>query len=404
MITGMGAVTALGLGADRLWGAVKNGISGISQIERMDVTGLSTQIAAEIKAFDAGCFIEKKESKRMDRFTQYAVAAAQMAVDQARLHIANGERAGVIVGSGIGGLETLENQHNVLLEKGPGRVSPFMVPMMLPNMAAGMLAIRFGIKGFVECVVTACASSTNAIGDACRIIRQNMADVMIAGGAEAPITRLAMAGFNANKAMSTNPDAASASRPFDLNRDGFVMGQGAGILILEELNHAVARGADIIAEVTGYGCTNDAYHMTAIAPAGAGGAACMRLALADAGISPGEIQYINAHGTSTLLNDKSETEAIKAVFGNHAYQLAVSSTKSMTGHLFGAAGAVEAIITAAAIKDGFLPPTINYQQPDPECDLNYIPNVGKSAVIDQALSNSFGFGGHNASLVLRAFR
>ncbi len=404
MITGMGAVTALGLGADRLWGAVKNGISGISQIERMDVTGLSTQIAAEIKAFDAGCFIEKKESKRMDRFTQYAVAAAQMAVDQARLHIANGERAGVIVGSGIGGLETLENQHNVLLEKGPGRVSPFMVPMMLPNMAAGMLAIRFGIKGFVECVVTACASSTNAIGDACRIIRQNMADVMIAGGAEAPITRLAMAGFNANKAMSTNPDAASASRPFDRNRDGFVMGEGAGILILEELNHAVARGADIIAEVTGYGCTNDAYHMTAVAPAGAGGAACMCLALADAGISPGEIQYINAHGTSTLLNDKSETEAIKAVFGNHAYQLAVSSTKSMTGHLFGAAGAVEAIITAAAIKDGFLPPTINYQQPDPECDLNYIPNVGKPAVIDQALSNSFGFGGHNASLVLKAFR
>ena len=404
MITGMGAVTALGLGADRLWGAIKNGISGISQIERMDVTGLSTQIAAEIKAFDAGCFIEKKESKRMDRFTQYAVAAAQMAVDQARLPIADGERAGVIVGSGIGGLETLENQHNVLLEKGPGRVSPFMVPMMLPNMAAGMLAIRFGIKGFVECVVTACASSTNAIGDACRLIRQNMADVMIAGGAEAPITRLAMAGFNANKAMSTNPDAASASRPFDLNRDGFVMGEGAGILILEELNHALARGADIIAEVTGYGCTNDAYHMTAVAPAGAGGAACMRLALADAGISPGEIQYINAHGTSTLLNDKSETEAIKAVFGNHAYQLAVSSTKSMTGHLFGAAGAVEAIITAAAIKDGFLPPTINYQQPDPECDLNYIPNAGKPAVIDQALSNSFGFGGHNASLVLKAFR
>ncbi len=404
VITGMGAVTALGLGADRLWGAIKNGISGISQIERMDVTGLSTQIAAEIKAFDAGCFIEKKESKRMDRFTQYAVAAAQMAVDQARLPIADGERAGVIVGSGIGGLETLENQHNVLLEKGPGRVSPFMVPMMLPNMAAGMLAIRFGIKGFVECVVTACASSTNAIGDACRLIRQNMADVMIAGGAEAPITRLAMAGFNANKAMSTNPDAASASRPFDLNRDGFVMGEGAGILILEELNHALVRGADIIAEVTGYGCTNDAYHMTAVAPAGAGGAACMRLALADAGISPGEIQYINAHGTSTLLNDKSETEAIKAVFGNHAYQLAVSSTKSMTGHLLGAAGAVEAIITAAAIKDGFLPPTINYQQPDPECDLNYIPNAGKSAVIDQALSNSFGFGGHNASLVLKAFR
>jgi 3-oxoacyl-[acyl-carrier-protein] synthase II len=404
VITGMGSVTSLGLGADKLWHSIKNGESGISRIERIDVAGLSTQVAAEIKDFDPTSFIEKKEIKRMDRFTQYAVAATQMAIGNSRLVVTNSERAGVIIGSGIGGLETLENQHNVLLEKGADRVSPFMVPMMLPNMAAGMIAIKFGVTGFVECVVTACASSTNAIGDAYRVIQRNTADVMIAGGAEAPITRLAMAGFNASKAMTTNPDAATACRPFDMERDGFVMGEGAGVLILEELNHALGRGADIIAEVAGYGCTNDAYHITAVAPGGAGGAACMSLALADAGLSPADIQYINAHGTSTGLNDKSETAAIKAVFGDHAYQLAVSSTKSMTGHLFGAAGAVESIITAFAVKEGFLPPTINYKNPDPECDLDYIPNLGKAANVSHALTNSFGFGGHNATLVIKAYQ
>ncbi|HWR42212.1 beta-ketoacyl-ACP synthase II [Sporomusa sp.] len=404
VITGTGAVTSLGLGAGKLWHSIKSGESGISRIERIDVADLSTQVAAEIKDFDPGSFIEKKEIKRMDRFTQYAVAAAQMALENSRLVIINGERAGVIIGSGIGGLETLESQHNVLLEKGAGRVSPFMVPMMLPNMAAGMIAIRLGVKGFVECIVTACASSTNAIGDAYRVIQRNIADVMIAGGAEAPITRLAMAGFNASKAMTTNPDPITASRPFDLERDGFVMGEGAGVLILEELNHALERGADIIAEVVGYGCTNDAYHITAVAPGGVGGAECMKLALADAELSPTDIQYINAHGTSTELNDKSETAAIKSVFGEHAYQLAVSSTKSMTGHLLGAAGAVEAIITAFAVKEGFLPPTINYRNPDPECDLNYIPNLGKVADVTHALTNSFGFGGHNATLVIKAYR
>lgn len=276
--------------------------------------------------------------------------------------------------------------------------------MMLPNMAAGMTAIQLGVKGFVECVVSACASSTNAIGDAFKIIQRNDADIMLAGGTEAPITRLAMAGFCANKAMSTNLDPQQASRPFDRNRDGFVMGEGAGMLVLEELEHALARDAVIIAEVIGYGCTNDAYHITACAPGGEGGARCMQMALDDAALAPEAVQYINAHGTSTPLNDKNETEAIKAVFGEHAYRLAVSSTKSMTGHLLGAAGAVEAIITASALHEGFLPPTINYQEADVDCDLDYIPNQGRQQAIEYALSNSFGFGGHNATLLLRAYR
>ena len=309
----------------------------------------------------------------------------------------------MMIGTGIGGLETLENQHRVLLEKGADRVSPFLVPMMLPNMAAGMVAIKYRIKGFVECVVTACASSTNAVGDAFKLIRRGAADVMIAGGTEAPITRLAMAGFCASKTMSTNLDAASACRPFDAQRDGFVMGEGSGVLVLEELQHAIARGAGIIAELVGYGCTNDAYHMTAPAPDGEGAAHCMQLALADAAIGPEAVQYINAHGTSTELNDKIETAAIKSVFGQHAHRLAVSSTKSMTGHLLGAAGGIEAIITASAIRDGFVPPTINYHQPDPACDLYVVPNQGENRSIRYALSNSFGFGGHNATLVLKAY-
>lgn len=406
VITGMGAVTSLGLGADKLWQSIRNGRSGISRIERIDVSDFPTQVAAEIKEFDPSQFIEKKEAKRMDRFSQYAAVATQMALEDSGIGIASIDalRTGIIIGSGIGGLETLEHQHQVLLEKGADRVSPFMIPMMLPNMAAGMIAIKYGIKGFVECVVTACASSSNAVGDAYKIIQRGAADVMLAGGTEAPITRLAMAGFCASKTMTTNLDAAAACKPFDAERDGFVMGEGAGVLILEELNHALGRGADIIAEVVGYGCTNDAYHITAPSPGGEGAVQCMQLALADAGLNAGDIQYINAHGTSTGLNDKTETAAIKAVFGSHAYQLAVSSTKSMTGHLLGAAGAVEAIITAYSLREGFLPPTINYKHPDPECDLNYVPNQGKNAQITHALTNSFGFGGCNAALVLKAYQ
>lgn len=406
VITGAGAVTSLGQGADSLWKAVKMGISGISRIERIDVADLPTKVAAEIKDFDPSNFLDKKEAKRMDRFSQYAMAATQMALENSRISagMINPDRIGIIIGSGFGGLETLENQHSVLLEKGVDRVSPFMVPMMLPNMAAGMIAIKYGIKGFVECVVTACATSANAVGDAYKAIQRNVADVMIAGGTEAPITRLAMAGFCANKAMTTNPDAGKACRPFDSERDGFVMGEGAGVLILEELNHALNRGANIIAEIVGYGCTNDAYHITATSPGGEGAAKCMRLALADAGLNPTDIQYVNAHGTSTELNDRAETAAIKSVFGSHAYQLAVSSTKSMTGHLLGAAGAIEAMITAYATKEGFVPPTINYASPDQECELNYVPNNGRKAEIAYAMTNSFGFGGHNAVLILKHFQ
>ena len=405
VITGMGAVSSFGCGADRLWQSIKQGKSGISRIERVDVSDLPTQVGAEVKDFDPSQFLEKKELKRMDRFAQYALAATQMALEDARIDLAavNKERIGAMVGTGIGGIESIEEQHSVLLEKGPSRISPFLVPMMLPNMAAGLIAIKYGIKGFTECTVSACASSTNAIGDAYKIIQRNDADMMIAGGTEASITRLALAGFCAMKAMTTNPDAATASRPFDLERDGFVLGEGAGILFIEELEHALQRGAAIIAEIVGYGCTNDAFHITAPPEGGAGAAQCMKLALADAQIQPEAIGYINAHGTSTPLGDKFETSAIKTVFQQHAYEMAVSSTKSMTGHLLGAAGAMEAIITASALKDGFLPPTINYKTSDPECDLDYVPNEGKPAALSYALSNSFGFGGHNATLVLKAF-
>ena len=405
VITGMGAVSSFGCGADRLWQSIKQGKSGISRIERVDVSDLPTQVGAEVRDFDPSQFLEKKELKRMDRFAQYALAATQMALEDARIDMVavNKERIGAMVGTGIGGIESIEEQHSVLLEKGPSRISPFLVPMMLPNMAAGLIAIKYEIKGFTECTVSACASSTNAIGDAYKIIQRNDADMMIAGGTEASITRLALAGFCAMKAMTTNPDAATASRPFDLERDGFVLGEGAGILFIEELEHALQRGAAIIAEIVGYGCTNDAFHITAPPEGGAGAAQCMKLALADAQIQPEAIGYINAHGTSTLLGDKFETSAIKTVFQQHAYELAVSSTKSMTGHLLGAAGAMEAIITASALKDGFLPPTINYKTSDPECDLDYVPNEGKPAALSYALSNSFGFGGHNATLVLKAF-
>ncbi|NLD47223.1 MAG: beta-ketoacyl-ACP synthase II [Clostridiaceae bacterium] len=405
VITGIGAVTSLGMGADNLWKSIKSGKCGINVIERINVSAFPTKVGAEIKDFVPTDYIEKKEVKRMDRFTQFAMAATQMAVDYSKLNLdkVNGERMGVIIGSGVGGIETMENQHKVLLERGPDRISALFVPMMIANMATGVIAIKYGAKGYNECVVTACASSSNSIGEAFKIIQRNDADIMITGGAEAPITELSFAGFCANKTMSKTEDPNNACKPFDLNRDGFVMGEGANVLIIEELEHALNRGANIVAEIIGYGCTNDAFHITAPAEGGDGGARCMKIAIEDAGLTPCDIGYINAHGTSTDLNDKNETKAIKTVFKDYAYKLPISSTKSMTGHLLGAAGAVEAIITALALKEKFLPPTINYKTPDPECDLNYIPNEGIPADIKYALSNSFGFGGHNATLVFKAF-
>lgn len=403
VITGMGAVTSLGIGANKLWQSIKSGKCGINRIERVDVSELPTKVGAEVKDFNPNDFIDKKEVKRTDRFAQFALASAQMAIEDSRLDLdkVNKERVGVIIGTGIGGIETMVNQHSELIEKGYRRVSPFFVPMMIPNMASGVIAIKYGFKGFNECSVTACASSTNSIGDAFKVIQRNDADVMIAGGAEAPITGLTLAGFYASKAMTTNNDPASACRPFDLERSGFVLGEGAGVLILEELEHALNRGADIVAEVVGYGCTNDAYHITAPAEGGEGAARCMKLAIEDASIKPSGIGYINAHGTSTIPNDKNETAAIKSVFGQYAYEIPISSTKSMTAHLLGASGAVEAIITAFSVKEKFLPPTINYKTPDPGCDLYYVPNEGKKFEFNYALTNSFGFGGHNATLVLK---
>lgn len=405
VITGMGVVSSLGIGVDPFWNAIKEGKNGISLVERIDVSNMPTKVAAEVKNFEPGEFIDKKEAKRMDRSTQFAMAAAKMAVENSGLNLENVDRnrMGVIVGSGIGGMETFEVQHKVLLEKGPGRISPFFIPMMIANMASGRIAIQYGAKGFNSCAVTACATGTNSIGDAFKVIERGDADIMLCGGTEATITSMAFAGFCSMGAMSETSDPETASRPFDAERNGFVMGEGAGVLVIEELEHAVNRGADIIAEIVGYGCTNDAYHITAPAPEGEGGARCMKMAIDDADIKPKDIGYINAHGTSTSYNDKFETAAIKTVFGEHAKSIAVSSTKSMTGHLLGAAGAIEAIISALALKEGFLPPTINYKTPDPECDLDYVPNVGRKAEVQYALSNSLGFGGHNAALVFKKY-
>lgn len=405
VITGTGSVSSLGIGSENLWKSIRTGKCGISVIERIDTSNLPVKVGSEIKDFDTSEFMDKKEVKRTDRFAQFALAAAKMAIEGSKLDLEkiDKERMGVIIGTGVGGIETMLNQHSEFLEKGYRRVSPFVVPMMIPNMASGLVAIKYGARGFNECTVTACASSTNSIGNSFKVIQRNDADIMIAGGAEACINGLTLAGFAASKAMTTNDNPITACRPFDLERNGFVLGEGAGILILEELEHAVNRGADIIAEIVGYGCTNDAYHMTAPAEGGEGAAKCMKLAIKDAGINIYDVGYINAHGTSTKANDKGETAAVKAVFDKHAYDLSISSTKSMTGHLLGASGAIEAIITSFALKEGFLPPTINYKTPDPECDLNYVPNIGKSEKITYALSNSFGFGGHNATLVLKAF-
>lgn len=406
VITGMGAVTPIGTGREEFWKAIKDGVCGVDRITRFDPTDFACQIAAEVKDFDVTQYMEKKESKRMDLFVQYAVAAAKMAAEDAKLDMSKEDstRVGVFIGSGIGGIETLTQQHEKMLEKGPSKVSPFMIPMMISNMAVGEVSIKMGAQGVNLTSVSACASGTDAIGHAFRAIKSGDADVIFSGGAEATIIPLALAGFSSMKALSTrNDDPKGACSPFDANRDGFVMGEGAGVVILEELEHAKARGAEIFAEVIGYGSTADAYHMTAPAPHGEGGARCMDMAVKSAGIRPEDVDYINAHGTSTEYNDKYETEAIKTVFGEHAHKLAVSSTKSMTGHLLGAAGGVEAIVTALALKEGYLPATLNYKTPDPECDLDYVTNQGRDCEIKYAMSNSLGFGGHNATIVMKKY-
>ncbi len=402
----MGAVTPLGIGVDAFWQGLLEGRSGIDRVTRIDVSNMPTQVAGEVKDFDPAAFMDAKEAKRMDRFTQFAVAAAKMALEDAGINpdaIAK-DRVGVVLGSGIGGMETLLEQIEVQRVKGPGRVSPFLVPMMIMNMAAGQIAIIFGFTGPNLTVVTACASGTNAVGEAFRMIQNGVADMVITGGTEAAITSLAFAGFCSMKAMSRVVDEpAKASRPFDLHRDGFVMGEGAGLLILESLESAQRRKARIYAEVLGYGATADAHHITAPAPGGVGAAQAMAQAIADAGLLPEDIDYINAHGTSTDLNDKYETMAIKDVFKEHAKKLAISSTKSMTGHLLGAAGGIEAIVTALTLYHDKIHPTINYEHPDPECDLDYVPNQVRAAQVKYALSNSLGFGGHNATIVLGKF-
>ncbi|MGG1555035.1 beta-ketoacyl-ACP synthase II [Paenibacillus ferrarius] len=405
VITGMGVVTALGQDLDTFWGNLTSGKSGVSRIENFDVSEYPTQIAAEIKDFNIENYVDRKEARRMDRFVQFAVAGALNALKDAKLNVAEDtdpERVGVSVGSGIGGLGTWEEQHRILLEKGPKRVSPFFIPMMIANMASGQVSMITGAKGPNSTAVTACATGTHSIGDSFKILQRGDADVMICGGAEATITPIGVAGFCALRAMSTrNEEPTKASRPFDVDRDGFVMGEGAGILVLETLEHAQKRGARIYAEVIGYGMSGDAYHMTDPDPDGA--ARCMKRAIKDAGISPEDVTYINAHGTSTPVGDKSETTAIKKTLGEYASKVAVSSTKSMTGHLLGAAGGVEAVICGLTIANSTIAPTINIDNQDPECDLDYVPNVAREANVKIAMSNSFGFGGHNATIVLKKF-
>lgn len=405
VVTGIGAVTPLGNDAETTWNNIVDGVSGIGPVTRLNADDFPAKVAAEVKEFNVENFIDKKDARKMDRFTHYAVAASLMAVKDSKLEITdeNAPRVGVWIGSGIGGMETFEQQHETFMNRGYRRVSPFFVPMMIPDMATGQVSITLGARGFNSCTVTACATGTNSIGDAFKVIQRGDADAMVTGGAEAPITKMSFAGFCANTALSTNHDPLKASRPFDKNRDGFVMGEGAGIVVLEELEHALARGARIYAEIVGYGATGDAYHITAPAPEGEGGARAMKMALDDAGLAPEEIGYINAHGTSTEYNDKFETMAIKSVFGEHAYKLPVSSTKSMTGHLLGAAGGIEAIFTILALKEGILPPTINLDTPDPECDLDYVPNEARRQQVNAAMSNSLGFGGHNATIAFRRY-
>ena len=404
VITGLGLVTPLGNDLASNWGKLLAGHSGIGPITRFDATQLPVRIAGEVRNFEPALYIEKRDIKKMDAFTQYAMAATQMALDDAGFKIdeSTAERVGVIVGVGMGGIATLEEGHQLFLEGGVRKLSPFMVPRLIVNMAPGQIAIRFGAKGVNYVVASACASGGHAIGEACRLIRFGFQDAMLAGGAEATVTPLSIAGFAAMRALSTrNEEPERACRPFDRARDGFVMSEGAGMLVLEEREAALSRGTRIYAEVIGYGANADAYHITTPAPEGAGAARCMWLALEDGDLRPEEVDYINAHGTSTPYNDVNETQAVRHVFGDHAGRLAISSTKSMTGHTLGAAGAIEATYTALTVYHGVVPPTINYEYPDPECDLDYVPNRARAMPVRVALSNSFGFGGTNACLALR---
>jgi 3-oxoacyl-[acyl-carrier-protein] synthase II len=404
VITGLGAVTPLGVGVGSFWDALIAGRSGIAPIRAFDASQYTTTFAGEVDDFDPLAFVEARDAKRMDRYCQFAVAASRMAIEDSGLDVeARSERVGVLIGTGIGGTWTWERQHQVLMEKGPNRVSPFFIPMLISDMASGQVSILFGARGPNLAIVSACASGQHAIGEAWEMIRRGDADAMIAGGAEAALTPLGLAGFCAMRALSTrNDDPQRASRPFDKQRDGFVMAEGAGVVVMEEAGIAQERSARPYCEVIGYGLSGDAYHVTAPSPHGEGGARAMTEAMRKAGVQPGEIDYINAHGTSTQLNDKLETDGIKACLGDAASRVAISSTKSMTGHLLGAAGGVEAIVCALAIARGVIPPTINYEHPDPECDLDYVPNVARHARVSLAMSNSFGFGGHNAVLLFRA--
>ncbi len=406
VITGLGIVSPIGIGKEENWLNCIEGKSGIGKITKFDASAFRTTIAGEVKNFDPSKFLDPKEVDKFDPFIHYAVASAVLAFEDSKLSMEreDPERVGVYIGSGIGGLSFIEKTHNAILNQGPRKVSPYFLPGLIINMASGLVSIIFGAKGPNSATATACATSAHSIGDSFRIIQRGEADIMIAGGAEAPITPIGLGGFCALRALSTrNDEPEKASRPFDLKRDGFVMGEGAGVVILEELEHALSRNANIYAEIVGYGMSGDAFHVTAPCSDGDGAIRCMKLAIENAGIKPEDVDYINAHGTSTPLNDKVETMAIKKLFGSYAYKLAISSTKSMTGHLLGAAGAVETIFTALAIKEGIVPPTINYEFPDPECDLDYVPNRARKMEIKYAINNSFGFGGTNASLVLKKF-
>jgi len=407
VITGIGAITPIGIGKDAFWKALLAGQSGIKKTSRFDASDYTAQVAGEVQDFEPFNYIDKKEAKRMDRYTQFAVAASKLALEDSKIDLdkEDRDRIGVIIGTGIGGIETLHTQYATLFDKGPGRISPFFIPMMIGNMAAGQTSITFGLKGPSSCVVTACATGTNSIGDACRLIQRGDADAMVAGGTEACISPAAVAGFCSMKALCSdhNAEPEKASRPFDKTRSGFVMGEGAGVVLLESLEHAEKRGAHIYAEIVGYGSNSDAFHITSPAPGGAQAAKCMQIALKDAKLAPESVDYINAHGTSTHLNDETETAAVKTVFGDHAYKLAMSSIKSMTGHLLGAAGGIECIATALTIENDIMPPTINYEVPDEGLDLDYVPNKSREKVVNVALSNSLGFGGHNACLILKKY-
>ncbi|OHW62674.1 3-oxoacyl-[acyl-carrier-protein] synthase 2 [Andreesenia angusta] len=407
VITGLGVLSPIGNGKESFYQALRAGKSGIGKITRFDTEAFSTKIAGEVKDFNPEEHIDKKELKKMDRYTQFAVIASKMAVEDAALDLdsIDRERFGVVLGSGTGGMETFEEQYAKYMEKGPRRISPFFIPMMITNMAAGQVSIYLGARGINETIVTACASATHATGDAFKAIQRGAADIVIAGGTEAPLTPMSLGGFSAMKALSTrNDEPERASRPFDKERDGFVMAEGAGVLVLEELEHALARGAKIYGEMLGYGMTSDANHITTPAENGEGAYRAMKIAVEDAGIKPSDVDYINAHGTSTEYNDKYETAAIKTLFGESLDKLKVSSTKSMTGHLLGAAGGVEACVCALAVSESYIPPTINYENPDESCDLNYVPNVGIEQEVNYTLSNSLGFGGHNATIVIGKYR